>query len=193
MPRKTLVLILSLFVLSIVLFAFAIRQNTQPITTPPKPTPSIITPTKRPDEAKLFFTPDPAIVDKNGRVTLTLYLQTTIKQITGVNLSLTYNPKDLNFLSLEQIDILKNTTVIFSDVDKQKGVINYTLGITPQQTPLDGNGNIATLTFTKRAATKAEKTIVTFFENTIISARGQKDLVLKNHEDAIVKLSSTAE
>ena len=131
MSKRTIGLIVALFVITIILLAIALESNvqiTKKTAMTPSPTPyatSVLSFTSN----TLYFTRG-----ITAPLTLGIQLNTGGNDVTGVQLELSYEPSAFSSISITNGSLFSNPVVIFSPkVDATEGTISYAYGITPAQ------------------------------------------------------------
>jgi len=137
MPRKTLILIGLLSLITIILLGIALlgfsntnKPGTQQIKAL-KTTLSVLAP-----------------VASSSAYTANVTLTTERKKVTAVQIELIYDPKVLTNVDIKPGSFFPNPTILSKKIDAVKGRISYVLGIGLGQSSVNGNGTVAILSFT---------------------------------------------
>lgn len=138
MPRKTLILIGILSLITIILLGLALYtqlpQTNKPVEKQVKvlkTTLSVLAP-----------------VASSSAYTANVTLTTERKKVTAVQIELTYDPKVLTNVDIKPGSFFPNPTILSKKIDAVKGRISYVLGIGLGQSSVNGNGTVAILSFT---------------------------------------------
>ncbi|HUD09268.1 MAG TPA: cohesin domain-containing protein [Patescibacteria group bacterium] len=173
MPRKTLILIIVLVIITIGLLAIALLPNIKsPISVRLTPAPS--TPSYA--QTELSFSA-PVSTTLNNYSTDVL-ISTGDNKTTAVQLEISYDPKILTNVSITPGTFLTNPVVLLKKIDAVNGTISYALGINPSQKPTNGSGTVATVTFSAVATAAATQTPINFEPKTEATAVGYSQSVL---------------
>lgn len=185
MPRKTLVLIVLLVVVTGLLLFIALRpQSTQKqlkqiaLRSTPSPTPF--------QKAVLSFSPDPVLVS-SGSSSVDAVIDTGGNRVTAVQLELKYDPTALSQITITPSTFIPNATVLIKKIDTVNGRISYAVGIPPKQTPLMGTGTVATIRFV--LSDTAKQTTIDFLPKTLVTAEGLTPSVLKSTKGVAIMRS----
>ncbi|MGA2911845.1 MAG: cohesin domain-containing protein [Candidatus Levyibacteriota bacterium] len=188
MPKKTLILILLLVIVTVGLLVIALIPNLK--------SPIVIRPTPAPEmpaylQTELSFS-TPVNTTLNSYSTNVL-ISTGNNKITAVQLEIAYDPKVLTNVDIAPGTFLTMPVVLLKKIDTVNGRLSYALGMSPSQKPTGGNGTVATLTFSTIPGTTATQTPLNFEPKTAATAVGYAPSVLKQATGVIVTFSPTPE
>jgi hypothetical protein len=190
MPKKTLALISGLVLVTLVLFVIALRSNQQGAKGPaPTGTVTQVSPTPDVAHSVLSLSPNPVNVTAGGRGTVEVNLDTSDNAVTAVQLELSYDPKVLRNVTVTPGVLFQNSVVLINKNDPATGKYTYAFGKTPSQTPVQGKGVVATISFTANASATPSQLIL--LPNTLVTARGIASSVLKSSTGTQVVVSGT--
>jgi hypothetical protein len=103
--------------------------------------------------------------------------------VTGVQLELSYDPKVLTRVDIAPGEFMEDPVVIQKRVDATNGRISYVLGAPLGKAGIKGQGPVAVITFTK---TSDAETSLTFLPETLVTAEGHSQSVLKETVSAVI-------
>jgi hypothetical protein len=100
----------------------------------------------------LKLTPNPALLDSSGTITVAVGLDTGQQSATGISFQLQYSPQDLTLEEIEPDDAFFHAEEAVKNVDTTTGAITYKLVLhtDANNPPIVGNDHIAELKFTKK-------------------------------------------
>ena len=182
MPRRTLILIVLLVLVTVALLVVALLPTFKfPSTGPKTPPPltyaqtmlSLSTPTKL----------------ATGNYSTDVQITSGSNKTTAVQLELSYNPKVLTNVDIKTGPFFTTPVVLLKKVDAVNGRISYALGINPTQKPTNGNGVVATVTFSTVTGTTATQTPINFDLKTAATAVGYAQSVLKETQGVLFQLA----
>jgi hypothetical protein len=192
--RKTLGLIIGLFIVTGILLYMAIAPTLK--TTKPGTTKQTIVPTPTSAaQSILSFTPSSINALAGVPSTVAIELTTGDNNVRAVQLELSYDPSVLSNVSMKGGTFFPNATeLIPANVNLKTGRISYAIGVA---TPKKGTGTVAMLTFTPRLAgasvsatpSAAPMTEVKFISLTKIAASGIGPSVLKTSSNLTVTVT----
>ena len=185
MSKRTIALIIVLFVITVALIVLAVYPITRKTTVSITPTP-----TASVAQTVLVFAP-PTIASLSATATtsatptysMDVNVLTGRNKITAVQLELSYDPKALANVDITPGSFFNNPTALLKTIDKELGRISYALVITPGESGRSGTGTVAILTFKSLLAT-GEKTTIRFLPKTQVAAEGVAISVLKSSIDS---------
>ena len=196
MPKKTTILILILTAVTGVLLFLAVSEGRKPQA--PKAT---ITPTKKQVQktARVFFSPqniDLSSATGSAVSTVDILVDTGGSQIAGVQVEAQYDPKSLTNLSLipaadSQGFFGNQANILFNEIIPATGRISFAIGISPNQSPKNGVGKIATLNFQRNFNATSSATSINFLDKTIVTILGENESVLKESLPLNITLSQS--
>lgn len=193
MPKKTLALITGLVLVTVILFVVALRagqQQNAPST--PQPTQSAQQPEPTtPAFTVLNLAPNPLTVapGQQGRAEVTI--DTDQNDVTAVQLELGYDPNVITNVKVTPGTLIANPAVLIDKNDPTQGRYTYAFGITPNGTPVKGQGVVATVTFTARANAVGKETQLGLLPTTLVTARGVANSVMKSAAGTIITVGGS--
>ena len=195
MPRKTTILILILATVTGILLFLAVSEGKKPQA--PKAT---ITPTKTQVQktARIFFSPqniDLSSATGSAVSTVDILVDTGGSQIAGVQIEAQYDPKSLTRLGLipaadSQGFFGNQANILFNEIIPATGRISFAIAISPDQSPKNGVGKIATLNFQRNFYATSSATTINFLDKTLVTILGENESVLKEALPLNITLSS---
>lgn len=178
MPRKTIALLLSLFVITALLLAAAFRPNkTTPIQEPTSQ--EQVTKVAPSAEALLQFTEETLNLTANTAGTASVELDAKNHQVTAIQLELQYDPKVLRNVKVVLGSSFDQLAQIFSQTDDKGGLITVWLGVKPGAQLVQGKGEVAKVTFEKIPGTNAQETNLVILPASLVTEAGVEDSILK--------------
>lgn len=194
MNRRTTALIIILSLVSALLIFLAFTpQKPKTKTYAPVKKPTI---TARPVEkiATVFFSQREITAHKNTPTTIDFMVDTHGKPITGVQIELLFNPRQISQVKLsaplpdsffgKQSDYI----ILFSEVNPLVGKASYAIAVLPTKESKSGAGVIGRLTFSLVSSENAQ---ITFGENTLVTRENETESVLKNTIPLTITASAT--
>ena len=91
-------------------------------------------------------------------------------------MELVYDPNILKVYDIKPATFITNPEVLQKNIDEENGRISFWLKVSKNQSWVEGEGTIATISFAKIGSGSAE---ILFSPKTSVSANGIKDSVLK--------------
>lgn len=189
MPKKTLILIITLFFLTSLLLYLATREGK--FIEKQKPVVQIPVKKQVNKDSVIFFSPSVLNMDNKNSATsssVDVFINSGINKVTGVQLEMSFDPKIIYNIIIKAPDDAnffgktENYIVLFKDVDMKNGRLSYALAITPSQTAKSGTGKVATLTFKLNKATPVSKTAQTnidLLNKTLVTGDNAYESLLK--------------
>jgi len=153
MANKTLLLIGVLSLITVILLGLAFYTGFPQTVKPQTPPVKIVQTTLS------IFRP---VVSPAKTYTSDITLTTERKNITAVQIELTFDPKTLTNVDIKAGPFFKTPAVLLKKIDAVKGRISFVLGIGLGQNPIKGNGTVAILSFTP--ITKSGITTISFLK-----------------------------
>ncbi len=185
MPRKTLILISALILVTIVLFVVALRSTQTP--TQPTQQPAITQQTPAvPVHSLLSIAPNPVEVKAYGDGSANVMLTTNDNAVTGVQLEISYDPAMLSNVKITAGSMFEHPVVLINKNDTKNGRLTYAIGIAPNSSTLHNTGTAAVITFT---AKNAGQTSLNLLPISIVTASGVSPSVLKSATGATVVIT----
>jgi hypothetical protein len=178
MPRKTLVLIVFLAIVTTGLLILALI----PVKTTPKST-VIIT------DAQTDLSFSAPIISSGSARWSNVEIATGKNKVTAVQLELTFDPKALTNVDIAPGTFFTNPAILLKKIDRVNGRITYAFGIGLGQKAVTGQGTLAVVTFIPVAG-KTDSTSINFLPKTEVAAQGQNMSVLKKSSGTTISLIS---
>ncbi len=177
--NKTLLLVIGLVILTGVLLAISLYSKGS------SPIPSII----RNDEENNFAKTSLVLSEEvrkssvSGVYELDVNIDSDDNEVTGIQLELSYDPKALGKVDIKPGSFLSNPVVILKKIDTAKGKVSYMLGNQLGEPGVKGQGTVAVISFSK---TGNEETFIDFLPQTLVTAQGVDQSVLKETVSAVI-------
>jgi hypothetical protein len=185
MPRKTLILIIGLAIVTALLLILALAPSLRfPAKTTTKP--AVIA---NYAYTELSFS-KPVALQTSGYKTDVL-ISTGKNKVTAVQLEITYDPKILTNVDIKPGAFFTNPTILLKKIDPIKGEITDVLGIGLGQKAVSGNGTVATITFSTLPGQITIKTPINFSPKTAVNAMGYVQSVLVKSSGVLFSLTPT--
>lgn len=187
--KSTIVLIVILGGIAGFLFYLALSpknlKQTQNVASVPTPTPY----------AQSTLTLEKAL-DATGTAQLTkkpqiynVVLTTNANAVNAVQLELGFDPQVINVSDITAGPFVSNPVQLTKDINNKTGRISYAIGVGPNDKPVQGQGVVATITFTFTPAPTVSSTTISFLPKTLIAASGVNPSVLKSTTDITIPVS----
>lgn len=191
MPKKTLALIFGLVLVTIVLFVIALRSNQKAEDTDVTPTGTTVETSPTPDVAHsvLSLSPNPVNVASGGQGSVDVNIDTSDNEVTAVQLELSYDPKVVRNIQIAPGPLFTGAVELIDENDPQAGRYTYAFGITPAQSPIQGKGVVARITFT--ASASSQPSSLTLLPATLVTAQGIGPSVLKSSTGTQIVVSGS--
>lgn len=185
MSKRTIALIIALFVITVALIVLAVYPITNKTTVSITPTP-----TASVAQTVLVFAP-PEVATVSATATpsagqtysVDVNILTGKNKVNAVQLELSYDPTVLTNVDIQPGTFFTNPTPLLKTVDVSLGRISYALVVPLGEAGKQGTGTIATLTF-KSLLRTGEKTTLKFLPKTQVAAEGIQTSVLKSSIDS---------
>lgn len=103
--------------------------------------------------------------------------------VTGVQLELEYDPEALTKVDVVNGDFLENPNILIKEINENEKRITFVAGKKPEQSSVSGEGVIAVISFEK---VTDEPTYINFLPQTLVSAEGLNQSVLKETISTII-------
>jgi hypothetical protein len=194
MPRKTLALISGLVLVTVILFAVALRASKTSNNPTPTPSPMNeqtqmqVSPTVSMAHSVLTLSPNPINVAPGGQGQVTVNIDTSDNSVTAVQLELAYDPNSITNVKVVSGSLFQNPVVLIDKNNTQTGRYTYAFGITPNHPTIQGTGTVATVTFTAKATSGTSQ--LALLPTSLVTARGITASVLKSASGTIVSIGS---
>lgn len=187
MSKRTILLIVVLFAVTVVLILLAVY----PITQKPAPTSGPV-PTVTPvAQSVLVFAPPTLVSTTSATYSIDVNLLTGSNRVNAVQLELAYDPKALTNMDATPGAFFENPVVLLKNIDAQEGRISYALAISPTQRGKQGTGTVAVLKFSSNLL-PGQKTSIKFLPKTQVTAEGIRASVLKSTIDTTFSLGENS-
>ena len=193
MSKKTIALIISLFVITVVLIILAVYPVTQKTSVSITPPPTI---ESQAETVLSFAQPVISTASAISTTSATTYSMDTListgtNRVNAVQLELSYNPESLFNVDIEPGDFFTNPVVLLKNIDTEQGRISYALAIAPGQSGKQGTGVVAVLTF-RSFVPAGGSTTVSFLPKTQVAAEAIQTSVLKSTIDTTLFRGSSS-
>jgi len=186
--RKTLALISSLIIVLVALFVLSYstdqRTPSPAPTSQPQPTPVA--------QTVIQLSPNPVSLTSSSSGTVDITMDTSTNEVTAVQVEILYDPKVLTNVSIRPGTFFTSPVPLLNTIDREEGRISYALAIAPAQAPLKGSGTVATIVFSKNAASTATQTELKLLPRTLVAAKGVGPSVLKSATGTTITLSPSS-
>ena len=192
MPKKTLILIIGLVVVTIILFVIAVQTGKQKTTQNMEgQTQTNTTPTPDVAHTVLSMSPNPAQVAAGKVGTVDVMIDPSDNQVTAVQLEVLYDPSMVSNVKIIPGALFPNAAVLLNKNNVKTGRYTFAYGIQPNQNPITMQGVAATITFTARGAMGQQSEII-LQPTSLVTSRGIATSVLKEGSGTTVVISSGA-
>lgn len=193
MSKKTLALILTLLGLTILLVVIAVMTRTK-TTTPAEDQSAQVTATPTPvvGNTVLSMTPNPVVTAMSGSSSATadVLIKTNGDLVTAVQLEIAYDPKALTNMKIIPGNFFSTPNVLpVGGVNASTGRITFMLVPSNIREAKNGEGTVATLSFTPNRSAGISQTPITILDKSLVSARGITNSVLKSFSGTVVTIS----
>lgn len=204
MSKKTLALIITLLILTIVLVVVAIYTRETPLTQTSEQTSqedqtTDATPTPSVAQTTLALSPNPVYPNTTGTTSATtvyVNIDTGTNEVSAVQLEIQYDPTVLTNMRVMPGDFFQNPNVLpIGGVDPQNGRITYAIGPGNIRQSQSGTGTVAVLQFVPRATAGITESEITLLESSLVTQLGQAESVLKERKSTrvVLPLSNNAQ
>ena len=171
MPRKTFILISLLVLITACLLGLALIPNLKTV----KPTIKHVVNIDY-AQTQLSLSIPTALLSAGYKTDV--LISTGKNKVTVVQLELNYDPKMLANVDIRPGTFFTTPTILLKKIDAVNGRIVYILGISLGDTPVIGNGTVATITFSPILGQTTVKTPINFEPKTAVNAVGYVQSVL---------------
>jgi hypothetical protein len=134
-------------------------------------------------QSSLSISDSPRIASTSGAYETDVNIDSGTNKVTGIQLSISYDPKVLTNVDIKPGTFLPDGTVISKQVDAQKGTITFLLGTSQGKKGVSGTGQVAVISFTKVIP---DDTNLSFLPDTLVSAEGYDQSVLSKTSSAVI-------
>jgi hypothetical protein len=175
MPKRTIILITLLTILTAALVMLAIRneQNRQPVEESPRD--SISQETDVVKNAEMMFEPSAVVISSgSAQSTVMVVIDTKDRSADGVQLELVYDPQALSNVTVTLPDnnffgTASDAAVIVNSIDQERGRISYWVGVNPDALPSEGIGAIAEISFIMNPVAPVNNTVIEIMDQSMIT------------------------
>lgn len=191
MPKRTLILILVLIIVTIGLVWLSVY--TIPSQKPPTVTKQPVVLPFAKTTITLSSSPTATLADPSIYI-LDTTISTQDNKVTAVQLELSYDPKAITNVDILPGTFLNDPVVLLKNIDEKNGRISYAIAIKMGGEAVSGSGSVAQVQFSPVKGSNLTTTSINFLPKTKVSAEGQTKSVLKSALGTIinlVELSST--
>ncbi len=183
LPKKTLLLIGGLAILTIVLLYVAITQgSTQPHKSMVASSPTPVAQTT----LSLLLLPNQLTTSTR---TVSVQINTGGNSVTAVQLELNFTPNLFSSVSASAGNFFTNPQLLFSSTDLQSGNLTYAIGVSSAQQARQGAGEVMQLHFVPLPSATGEATI-RILPKSLVTASGIAQSVLKTENVLILPLNA---
>lgn len=183
MSKKTIGLIIALFVVTSLLLLLAIFPVTQKTSVSITPTPTITNSA----QTVLAFAPPvasaSALASGSATYSMDVNILTGKNKVNAVQLELSYDPKALVNVSIESGDFFENPVILLDTIDEKTGRISYAIALSPADSGKTATGTVAVLKFKPLGNAS---TSIKFLPKTQVAAEGVQQSVLQSTIDTII-------
>lgn len=181
MSKKTLALIIFLFLITCTLLYFALKtptyQNQQ--VAGPTPTPLSV-------NAHTQLTLQPASATESSQVaqhTLAVVMATGNNKVNSIQIELAYDPQALTNVAIKPGSFFTQPTALINNVNTTDGRISYALAEQMTLSGKSGQGTVALVTFNVSPTFTGKSTTISFLPKTAVAADRVLESVLKKTTD----------
>jgi cytoskeletal protein RodZ len=180
-PKKTLILIIVLAVLTLVLLALALRVSL------PQGNQATKAPTVVSHAYSVLSIAQP--VASGSAYTANINITTSSNKVTAAQLELKYDPKLIEVSDITAGAFFNNPVPIIKKIEPENGRITFALGIGLGQKPVNGQGTVAVITFTPLAQ-QQEQAKIDILPISLVAADGEDKTVLKSYTGLTISTMS---
>ncbi len=181
--NKTWLLVAGLVILTVVLLVVSLTsKNFSPLRSTPK-------------EVKVDFAHTSLAVSEDvrqspdGGYETDVTINTYEDEISGAQIELSFDPKVLTNVDIEQGTFINSPAVLIKTVDTKTGVIRYAIAIKPGDKMVKGEGVIATISFNKTGSTP---TNLNFLPQSQVSTTAHSQSLLRETTSAVISVGSAS-
>jgi hypothetical protein len=117
-------------------------------------------------------------VVSSSTYTADVALTTERKKVTVVDIELKYDPKILTNVDIKPGTFFQSPTILRKTIDKINGKVSFIFGIGLGDSPVNGNGTVAVLSFT--TLTKSGTTTISFLKESGVTVSTVRPSILTN-------------
>jgi hypothetical protein len=192
MPKKIILAgIIIVFLVGIGLF-FIFKQSPagEKILQRSNPTPTALFLHPSIPQTSLWLSPDPVSIDEAGNIAIDVFIDTKENRIRALQLEIAYDPAVLQFVSLQEKDLLAGKNILINNADQKSGSIIFAAELVDdeQDAPIQGADVLATLIFRPLSKTGG-RTQVRLLPQSHVSALDSDQSVLTGVTGTIVNIS----
>jgi len=172
MPKKTLIFIAVLAIITVTLLVFSLTLKTSTITQQ-KPT-AVNKPVVNHAQSNLSLsTPT---ISTTSAYTSNVEITTGNNKVTGVDIRLSYDPRVLTNVEIKPGTFFTNPIILYKKIDAAKALVSYTIAASTNQKSATGKGVVAIVSFSRINNTLPIQ--VNFLPETEVTAIGYASSVL---------------
>jgi hypothetical protein len=190
MPKQTLALTFGLVLITFILFVIALNTS-KSVSPPPPPAKSMQSgsggPSSVPANSVLSLSPKPVIALAGQKGDVVVNLDTSSNAVTAIQLEIAYDPNFITNVKVVPGGLFTNPVVLIDKNKEKEGRYTYAYGIMPNHSPIKGAGPVANITFTALNR-PGEKSQLTLMPNSLVTAQGISDSVLKLATGTLVQI-----
>ena len=135
----------------------------------------------------LSLLPKPISVLPGQKGSVEVNINTSGDEVTAVQLEIAYDPNMISNIQVTPGGLFVNPVILIDKNRVREGRYTYAYGIAPNNSPVQGNGAVATISFT--ALNKpGEMSQLALLPSTLVTARGISNSVLKLAEGTLVQI-----
>lgn len=186
MSKRTIALIIGLFLLTALLTYVAVNQQA------PKQTQAPATVVSPKDTVLTIVPVAAATPSAASSKSAEVNIATGKNKVTAVQLELSYDVKVLTDVDIIAGTFFENPATLVKDINEETGRIFFATAINPGENGVTGNGVIAKITY-RTLATSSATTTIRFLPQTQVAAEGETISVLKQAVDGVLTLEPSAQ
>ncbi len=190
MSKRTLALIVILTLITLSLVYIAVTPKETTVNQPQLPLSSLPTPTPA-AQSRLYLSPSTIEMSTNSNA-VDVNIDTGGNSVTAIQLEISYDPSILTNVDIAgptANGFLDNPVQLIKNIDKQKGMITFAVGISPTAPAKKGMGTVGRITFQSFA--KTGQTVITITPKSLVTAEGVTQSVLKETNGATILFETT--
>lgn len=156
----------------------------------PTPVPeTTVAPTTVPSLATIRMTPEAYTLPTTGNGQLDIVVDPSSHEVTAVQLEIKYDPAKLRNVAITSVNtfFLNPVSISPDTVDQTSGIINFSRGLSPADSPPTGPGVFARLTFSKVTGATGS-TPLNFLSKTKVTTLGVGTSVLNSATGSTVTI-----
>jgi hypothetical protein len=180
--KRTLLLIVFLAALTVGLIILAVSNPA------PQPKKEAINPTPTPFAQSTLTFVEPTLGTQSAQ-TVNVILQTNSNRVGTVQLELGFDPTAIMVKDITAGPLFPTPVQLTKDINNASGHISYAFGLAPKQQAIQGQGILATITYTKLPSDQTSTQFV-FLPKTQVAAVGVPQSVLSSARPYTIQLVS---